>query len=699
MRTMKSFFFILAAAAVLAVPLTGHAEDFGALRMAYIEGDVQVNNEDTGEWASASANMPLRPGDRLWVPSGARAEIQSRSGNIIRLDHDTSVDILRIEDHSSQLYLNSGAAYVNYSGADELMQVDTPISSLRMRNRSKLNVDVAENGDTNVLAFSGRISAEDRGGVVNIKTGDALVMKRDQEARVYDMPVADEWDRWNLSRDKLYSSAPGNSRYLPQELQGYSRDLNDNGRWVEVRDYGWVWTPTVIVASGWAPYRMGRWVWMGGDYIWVSSEPWGWAPYHYGRWAYTPASGWFWVPPRRGNVYWGPGYVGWVRTSTYVSWVPLAPGETYYGRGYYGPHSVNVTNVNVNINKTVVNVYKNVNVNNSVTVVDHKSFAGGHYRPGAFDRNSYLHEKISTVGPRIPPSRESRMPSLRPLHSDKMPPAGLSRINIQHVKEERKLGRSDNISVMRPGAKPLPRRPETVSRPLDRRNIGTAARPEVHGTSVPQPDRSVKPSQGVGAGKEPARPMREDRIDRRSTPDQRNLDKANQRFPVDDRNVRPTRPDGPPQKKDLPGGEARRPEVKQQQPPASRIEKGRGPDSAPAVMERKAERRPDTPRQQDQNIYRGHDERIAPIRPGDEKSRPDARLEHKGQVPNREAGPRMQSKERPEPAKQPAVQPQPKPQPQMKHDRHEQNGKPEKDAKKERPDNIKDEAEGHRPRQ
>jgi len=75
-----------------------------------------------------------------------------------------------------------------------------------------------------------------------------------------------------------------------------------------------------------------------------------------------------WVPPVRGAVYWGPGYVGWVSTPTYVAWVPLAPGETYYGHGYYGPHSVNVTKVNVNT-VVVKNVYKNVHVNNGVTVV------------------------------------------------------------------------------------------------------------------------------------------------------------------------------------------------------------------------------------------------------------------------------------------------------------------------------------------
>src|SRR3989337_2005142 len=69
-------------------------------------------------------------------------------------------------------------------------------------------------------------------------------------------------------------------------------DFDANGRWVNVREYGYVWTPTVVVAGDWAPYRHGRWVWRGGEYVWIGYEPWGWAPYHYGRWAFEVRIGW-----------------------------------------------------------------------------------------------------------------------------------------------------------------------------------------------------------------------------------------------------------------------------------------------------------------------------------------------------------------------------------------------------------------------
>ncbi len=61
--------------------------------------------------------------------------------------------------------------------------------------------------------------------------------------------------------------------------------------------------------------------------------------------AYSYSATFAWIPPVRGAVYWGPGFVGWVYTPSYVSWVPLAPGDIYYGYGYYGPNSVNIINM------------------------------------------------------------------------------------------------------------------------------------------------------------------------------------------------------------------------------------------------------------------------------------------------------------------------------------------------------------------
>ncbi len=167
------------------------------------------------------------------------------------------------------------------------------------------------------------------------------------------------------------------------------------------------------------------------DYVWVASEPWGWAPYHYGRWSFGINIGWFWVPPVARDVYWSPGYVGWVRTADYVAWVPLAPGEIYYGRGNYGRHSVNIINVNINQVKTP-NVYRNVNVGNGVTIVARNTFATATPRIVNDDRrviqkSIFTKNNISVGTPAIKPTRESYFASPRMIPQAKLPPQSVKK--------------------------------------------------------------------------------------------------------------------------------------------------------------------------------------------------------------------------------------------------------------------------------
>ena len=37
------------------------------------------------------------------------------------------------------------------------------------------------------------------------------------------------------------------------ELRAYSSDFDDGGRWVNVPEYGYCWTPTVVLASRLGP--------------------------------------------------------------------------------------------------------------------------------------------------------------------------------------------------------------------------------------------------------------------------------------------------------------------------------------------------------------------------------------------------------------------------------------------------------------
>lgn len=470
-------------------PLTAHAA-LDAMRISLLEGEVQVYTEETGEWVPASINLPLKEGDRVWAADGGRAELHFKDGTYLRLDQRSALEVLTVERNSFQFYLSTGRLFANFQGRkDFLLQIDAPESSLRAFEKSNFRMDVFDSGRTEITSFRGTLYAESRDGRTQIERGRTLYISERGDAEFGPLPPADEWERWNRQRDTKLAEWRPPSRHLPEELRAYSRDFDDHGRWVHVPEYGQVWTPHVVVSVGWAPYRQGRWVWVGGDYTWISYEPWGWVPYHYGRWSFVASIGWCWVPPLRGAVHWGPGYVGWVITPAHVSWVPLAPREIYYGYGHYGPHSVNITKVNITNIHTEKVVYRNVKVTNAVTVVHRDTFVTGRQVAVRVQENPFLRERVHVGRPDIRPERATKMPVLREISADKKPPAPVREVKVREIKETRPLVRPKEASVMRPGA---PARELKV-----RVREGT-----------PEPRVLEKPGYPPPARTEPARPER-----------------------------------------------------------------------------------------------------------------------------------------------------------------------------------------------
>lgn len=480
MKTLKLIFLVLA---VLLLPRYTHALDLGSVRISFLEGDVEMRTTDSGDWVPAAINTPLEEGDELWVPDGGRLEFQLNNGTSVRLDQNSALQILTLDRASSQFYLSEGHLYVDYNAPrGNVIQFDTPVSSLRAYDRSVFRVDVPDQY-TDVSVFRGWVDAEGRAGKTRVNAGRTLTLGEDREAELAPIGRPDDWQNWNVERDRRFASRGDSYRYLPEELRVYSSDLDDNGRWVQVPEYGYVWTLREVPAD-WAPYRMGRWMWRGGDYVWISSEPWGWTPYHYGRWAYAPRIGWFWVPPLRREVYWGPGYVGWVRTRDRVAWVPLAPREVYYGYGNYGPNSVDIRNRNIReINITNI-TYRNVQVNNSVTVINHNTFVTGRREVVNVRENPFLTEKINIGRPDIKPERASYAPVVKTIEPAKRPPPQVNRIAVKELKQERRLVKEQNQSVINNGEPVKPLVVKTVEQPKspaekvqERKQRGTSAAP------------------------------------------------------------------------------------------------------------------------------------------------------------------------------------------------------------------------------
>jgi hypothetical protein len=488
----------------LLFPAVSDADLLGAIRVRLVAGDVQVRIAETGQWMPASVNMPLVEGDELWVPRGSLSAIQTNNGADVRLDGNTSVQILRVDRNSFQFYLPQGRVYVRSDDpTGSVLQFDTPDTSIRTFDASTFRIDIPD-GETDLLVFRGSATAENAGGTARVRAGSMLVLGSDNYAELSPLPPPDNWQEWNERQDRVALARGRGYRYLPDELRVYSSDFDENGRWVYVSAYGFVWTPRVFVAGDWAPYRHGRWVWRGGDYVWIGYEPWGWAPYHYGRWSYVARIGWCWVPPSRGDVFWAPGYVGWVSRGNYVGWVPLAPGEVYYGHGNFGRHSVNVTNVNINRIR-VTNVYRNINFRNSITVVNRTTFVTG--RPAVVNRNvvvnvrkDFQRRRNIVVGrPQIKPVEASYTPVVRQIPEAKRPPTRVRNIDVKKLRQSRPLVKEPDRSATRPQVHPRTMEVKKVEKP---RSLGERTRER---QQVAPPERG-SPQQT--APPEKARPQR-----------------------------------------------------------------------------------------------------------------------------------------------------------------------------------------------
>jgi hypothetical protein len=364
---------------------------------------------DADDWEPASINTPLDEGDALWCPEGTTAEIHLPDGGIVRLDGGSQLNLLVNEGSFMHLNLASGRLYLRTSrnSAENSLQIDADDTTVLPSSRTRLRLDMLSDGQEDVSIFKGSAYVEGNGSRTKVRAGEHIAL---EEGRSELLPLnsPDNWESWNLDRDRAQSNVAKAESNLPDELRSYSGELETNGSWVAVPEYGMVWRPTVVLSSDWAPYRSGRWIWRGSDYIWISSESWGWVPYHYGRWTVISNFGWCWVPPARGDVYWGPGYVGWYRTGSHVGWTPLAPGETYYGYGNHGRHSVNVSTITVNSSSVEYIEYRNRHHRGGLTVLPQNDFLRGRVATVQPVLNSSVSVSVSLGSPRIRPSKEIR---------------------------------------------------------------------------------------------------------------------------------------------------------------------------------------------------------------------------------------------------------------------------------------------------
>lgn len=111
----------------------------------------------------------------------------------------------------------------------------------------------------------------------------------------------------------------------------FQRELSPYGTWVHTSAYGEIWHPTVVAAT-WEPYVYGEWVYTDCGWTWVSYDPFGQDTFHYGTWVWVDPYGWCWEP----GYVWGPAWVTWSYSDTYIGWAPLPPTFVIATSGYVG---------------------------------------------------------------------------------------------------------------------------------------------------------------------------------------------------------------------------------------------------------------------------------------------------------------------------------------------------------------------------
>ena len=312
----------------------------GEARISYLENGVNVVRAADGETAQAVRNMPVIPGDRMATDQRGRAEVQLVDGSLVRLDFDTQVDFQNLGTPEQQpgpltsLRLGGGDLFVqltqSYGGSGAEFQLDTPLTAVKLLGEGLYRVDSQGPDRLRVQVYAGTAEVLWGGQPERLGEREQIELSPNLERpqrRAFDPRETDDFASWNYNRQEYYAE-DRSQEYLPDQLDQYASDLDQNGSWHYSFEYHtYVWVP--YVEPDWRPYYNGEWQYYPSGLTWVSYEPWGWAPYHYGRWSWNVGFGWCWLP---GYVY-SPAWVSWYIGYDYWGWCPI---------GYYGyPATVN----------------------------------------------------------------------------------------------------------------------------------------------------------------------------------------------------------------------------------------------------------------------------------------------------------------------------------------------------------------------
>ncbi len=298
------------------------------LRIQDLEGQAQIERiyEETFD---AQVNDVLIEGDRFRTHPYGRAELSMGNGVFIRVNENTTLEIIRIQpdDPDASLYIRLilGSLYIDTQGIRKsgfygTVRIDTPDTALWIRGENLTRVDVFDEG-TSIMTFFGTTDILHPQGELTLYAGQ-IVENITPQSLPSPLPLAqayvDEFDDYNEFRRDFWRNYRS-PQYLPEDIGFDAYELEEYGRWDYHPTYGNIWIPPVT--GPWMPYYNGYWTWVG-DWLWVPYEPWGWVTHHYGYWGFDTSFGWYWIPSTRFGFAW----VAWFSSGSYFGWCPLTYG-------------------------------------------------------------------------------------------------------------------------------------------------------------------------------------------------------------------------------------------------------------------------------------------------------------------------------------------------------------------------------------
>lgn len=121
-------------------------------RLSLMDGEVSLAPAGTEEWAYGVLNRPITSGDRLWVGTDGRAELQVGTASV-HLDRSSGFEFIELDDDVMQMSLTEGVATIRVRtlGDREKIQVETPNATVHFQHPGDYTVQVDPASDRTIV--------------------------------------------------------------------------------------------------------------------------------------------------------------------------------------------------------------------------------------------------------------------------------------------------------------------------------------------------------------------------------------------------------------------------------------------------------------------------------------------------------------------------------------------------------------------